>query len=238
MNYYFVTGTSRGIGRSLADLLLEDSNNYVIGISRTSSIKHPNYEHITLDLSDLNAVKNFKFIPIIDAERIVLVNNAGRLGKLKHVGALDNDDMIANFTVNTLSPAVMVNNFLAMYAKSEQEKVILTVSSGGGRHPIESWAPYCAAKAAIDHFSRVADVEQKLEKNKVHFFSVAPAIVDTQMQDEIRATDASDFSEVGRFFKYKEKNQLLSPLEAASKLKLIIDQPQNYSNVILDIREM
>ena len=238
MNYYFITGTSRGIGRSLAELLLEDANNYVIGISRTCSISHSNYEHISLDLNDLNAVKNFRFIPIIDAQRIVLVNNSGRLGALKHVGALDNDDLIANFTVNTIAPAIMINNFLAAYAYQEQEKIVFTVSSGAGRHPIESWATYCASKSAVDHFSRVADVEQKAAKNNVHFYSVAPGIVDTDMQVEIRATDAADFTDVGKFVAYKQKNQLLSADHVAKKFKMILDQPGDFPNVILDIREL
>lgn len=238
MNYYFITGTSRGIGHSLAQLLLNDANNYVIGFSRSCTIKHSNYEHISLDLNDLTAVKSFKFIPIIDAEKIVLVNNSGRLGALKHVGCLDNDDLIANFTVNTLAPAIMINNFLAAYAYQEQEKIVFTVSSGAGRHPIESWATYCATKAAVDHFSRVADVEQKAAKNKVHFFSVAPGVVDTEMQAEIRATDAGDFIDVGKFVAYKQKNQLLSPDYVANKFKIILDQPENYPNVILDIREL
>jgi benzil reductase ((S)-benzoin forming) len=61
LNYYYITGTSRGIGKAFAEYLLEDPSNYVIGMSRQKTIDHPNYRHFFLDLTDMNAVANFKF---------------------------------------------------------------------------------------------------------------------------------------------------------------------------------
>ena len=51
MNLFYITGTSSGIGFALANLLLKDSNNIVIGLSRRNNIEHKNYHHITHDLS-------------------------------------------------------------------------------------------------------------------------------------------------------------------------------------------
>jgi len=48
LNYYYITGTSRGIGKAFAEYLLEDPSNYVIGISREKTIEHPNYRHFFL----------------------------------------------------------------------------------------------------------------------------------------------------------------------------------------------
>ncbi len=62
MNYIFITGTSCGIGKAMTELLLRDSNNYVIGFARTKSIEHENYEHVFLDLSNPEEVKEFEFI--------------------------------------------------------------------------------------------------------------------------------------------------------------------------------
>ena len=61
MKHFFITGTSRGIGKALAETLLENDNNEVTGISRTRSIKHPNYKHITTDLSNLSDTESIFF---------------------------------------------------------------------------------------------------------------------------------------------------------------------------------
>jgi len=51
MTIYFVTGVSSGIGLSLVNSLLDDENNLVIGISRSSC-----------ERSSLSGIKNKRFI--------------------------------------------------------------------------------------------------------------------------------------------------------------------------------
>jgi benzil reductase ((S)-benzoin forming) len=239
MKYFYISGTSRGIGKAIAEELLKDKGNYVIGISRSKSIKHANYEHITLDLTDVNSVQNFQFIKIIDAEFIALVNNAATLGEVKHIGKRDNRSILSEYTINLISPSFLMNNFIKSYSDFSGEKIILNISSGAGRHAIESWSTYCASKAALDMFSEVVKTEQNLNKeNPVKVFSVAPGIVDTQMQTEIRQIDKSDFTDVGRFISYKENNILSQPQQVAVQIKNILYNPDNYNEVVLDVMEM
>ena len=65
-----ITGTSQGIGKGIAELFLSKGGS-VIGIDRnSSSIKHPEYVHITCDIRDqIN-------LPVIEEVQI-LINNAG-----------------------------------------------------------------------------------------------------------------------------------------------------------------
>ena len=240
MNYYYITGTSRGIGKALALLLLQNENNYVIGLSRTKTIEHQRYEHFNFDLSSFEQVETYTFIDILDAQKVVLVNNAGVIGDVKHTGNINNKQIHKTFMVNTISPAVLMNNFVKAYGNLNIDKLIVNISSGAGRHAIESWSSYCASKSALDMFSSVVDNEQKQinQSNPVKVFSVAPGIVDTQMQDEIREADEADFSNVGTFVSFKSENQLDAPEKTAELLMKIIENPQKYKEVLLDVREI
>jgi len=78
MNYFFITGTSSGIGQALANVLLTDKNNIVTGISRSVTIKSKNYRHIKLDLNDIESVSKFDFGELKEPEIICLVNNSAQ----------------------------------------------------------------------------------------------------------------------------------------------------------------
>jgi len=86
MNYYFITGSSKGLGESLLNLLLKDDNNFIFGFARTCSIEHKKYIHSFINLSDLEVVKNYDFPILENADNIVLINNAGAVGDVSHVG--------------------------------------------------------------------------------------------------------------------------------------------------------
>jgi hypothetical protein len=51
LDVYFITGTSRGLGRALAAELLNSNGNRVFGIGRNCTISHDRYHHYDLDLS-------------------------------------------------------------------------------------------------------------------------------------------------------------------------------------------
>lgn len=240
MNYYFITGTSRGIGKALAEVLLQDKNTKVFGIGRAECLEHVNYKHNKADLSKLEQVGNFEFEPLENIDSVCLINNAGALGYVNHVGQLKSDDMISTFNLNTIAPTILTNKFIAKFGKLPARKVVLNVSSGAGRHAIESWSAYCASKAALDMFSQVAYLEQHKfnAENPVHVFSVAPGIVDTKMQDDIRSVPSENFSDVDRFVAYKAKNQLSTPISVALQLREILLKPEKFTQSVLDVREL
>ena len=75
--------------------------------------------------------------------------------------------------------------------------MLINVSSGAGTRPYAGWAAYCAAKAAVDQLTRVVALEE--HAHGLAAYAVAPGVVDTDMQETIRATDEADFPEVARF---------------------------------------
>ena len=237
MNVYYITGTSKGLGKAISEQLLQNTDNFVVGISRNQTIEHKNYKHISLDLSKPVEVINFKFDIFDNAESYVLINNSGIIGDIKHIGNVDNKKIIETYNVNIVSPSILTNNFVRDYKNTDAKKTILNISSGAGRHSIESWGAYCASKAAMDMFSLVANDDfNYLSDNNFKIFSVAPGIVDTPMQDDIRSANESDFSAVNNFITYKKQNLLSQPEQIAQQL---IDMLKKHPNtVISDVRDL
>jgi benzil reductase ((S)-benzoin forming) len=245
---YFITGTSSGIGYALANHILENETDLrVHGISRKRLIHHKNYIHHTLDLSDLEDVNNFfdglkiSKKEALEIQKVVLINNAGTLGEVGYVGKLDNKDIVRTMTINTLSPFLLMNEFLKKfgaekYINAEREfmpieKVIINVSSGAAKRPIDGWSSYCASKAGLNLFSEVIKEEEKILSQNTQIFNVSVGVVDTDMQAQIRKTKQNDFSNVEYFKELKETNQLASPQFIAEKIHSIIQNPQNYEDI-------
>jgi benzil reductase ((S)-benzoin forming) len=240
MNYYYITGTSRGLGEALAMHFLNAApNNKVIGISRSQSIEHKNYIHYAVDLGDPEMVRSFHFPPHHDAKRIILINNAGVIGMIKPIGKTSSGAIINNYNVNLIAPAILMNSFLETYSGSNAQKTILNVSSGAGKHPIEGWGNYCSSKAGIDMLSQVIAEEQKsVAPYPTLILSVAPGVVDTHMQEEIRSASPNDFKRLNEFINYKIENQLAHPDIVAKKYAYILDHMDKFNGVLVSVKDI
>jgi benzil reductase ((S)-benzoin forming) len=239
MNYYYISGTSRGIGKAIAELLLKDEQNVVIGMSRGRSISHERYRHVVMDMNMIEAVQAYQFEQYDDAEKIVLINNSGVLGEVNHIGKMGSQKMVETFNVNLIAPTVLTNSFMKSYAGNNSEKIIINISSGAASHTVNSWSTYCSSKAGLEMFAKVLDGElQEAGNSKTKIFSIAPGIIDTEMQTEIRAVPDENFSNKSKFVSLKENNELTSPEEVANNLLDVIQNPEKYPNVIMDFREL
>jgi len=242
VNIYIITGASKGIGKALAEELLKDENNCVIGVSRTNTIEHPNYRYQPMDFSDIPAVEhNLQkvFLPYKDAEKLVLINNAGVLGDIGYVGeGMPNERFEFVFDVNVIVPAMLMNTFLQVYKQHPAQKLIVNISSGAGKYPIDGWASYCASKAALDMMSMAIQREQDVRGSGIKIYALAPGVVDTAMQENIREADAERFSTVEKFRDYKATNALAQPEDVASKIIYFMNNTDKYTDVIQDVRSM
>ncbi|MBK0401987.1 SDR family NAD(P)-dependent oxidoreductase [Adhaeribacter sp. BT258] len=241
MKYYIITGTGKGIGNALAEELLKEKDTSVIGISRHQTIVHPQYQHQNLDLSDTqNLIARLPeiFPDLKDAEELALVNNAGVLGEIGYVGEKQPEDFGYIFSVNITVPAILMNAFLEQYSALNVPKVVLNISSGAGKYPMDGWAGYCASKAALDLFSQTVQLEQDLRKTGVKVFSLAPGIVDTQMQSQIRSADEAQFSLLDKFQDYKSSGSLASPETVGKKLKKLLQNVPDDLKVVCRIDEI
>jgi benzil reductase ((S)-benzoin forming) len=238
MNYFFVTGSSRGLGKAIVEDLLKNSNNKVFGLSRQNSISHYQFSFIKIDLSDSNRLNLFQFPELNSVNQLVLINNAGTIGQIKPTGKKDSEEIIKTYLLNTIAPSILSNQFIKQYQNLDSQKIILNISSGAGRHTINSWAEYCASKAALDMYSKVLAEEQQKQKYPFKLFSVAPGIIDTDMQSDIRSAKKEDFEQLEFFRHLKTTNSLSQPKEIAKAIRSIINSPERYKDVLLDVRDL
>jgi benzil reductase ((S)-benzoin forming) len=236
MQHYFITGTSSGLGRALAEACLDEGHS-VTGISRTSTVTAKRYEHIFADLSNAAVLEHWVFPEMTASyEKIVLVNNSGMVGPVKHIGEAKSADIIRSYTLNLIAPAVLTNAFLGQFGPNPAKKFIINVSSGAAQRPVDGWGVYCSSKAGLEMLTRVAAMERETEKNSLGVVAIAPGIVDTPMQAEIRSASAHDFTRVQDFIAYKEEGRLTSPEEAAQKILHAIKDQKEINNVVFSVK--
>lgn len=233
-----LTGHSKGIGHALLAHFLGQDGMQIHAISRTKGqLSHPQLTEWAVDLSDAAAVEGILpvLFPRIDADRYLLINNAGWIGEIKPTGKLQSATLQRTLQLNLLTPMLLSNAFAQAYGTNPGQKLICNLSSGAASKPLPSWASYCSSKAGLEMFSKVMDAEWHSEAFRV--FSVAPGIVDTEMQEEIRAAHPEDFPALARFRDYHSEGMLSPAAAVAEKIGFMLAHPDQFPDVVQDVRQ-
>ena len=215
-----VTGHSRGLGAAVMQDLL-DRGIRVLGISRSGVAEEKGaLSQAQLDLSDPFAVHAWltRGDPLRtflgDADQVLLVNNAGLLEPIGRLEQQDPSSVMRTVAVN-LGAALALSAAFTRATEGIADRRILHVSSGAARNAYAGWSVYCATKAALDHHARAVMLDRS---PGLRIASVAPGVIDTDMQALIRATPADHFPDRDRFVEMQKKGALRSPEEAAAAL--------------------
>lgn len=214
-----VTGHTRGLGAVIATQLLARGVR-VPGIARgrspaPSETGGGGLTQVQLDLADARALTSWldggelaRFVG--GARTALLVNNAGLLQPIGPLEAQSPDAVSHAVAVNT-GAALALSAAFASATGDVPDRRILHVSSGAGSNAYAGWSVYCATKAALDHHARAVALDGT---PRLRIGSVAPGVIDTDMQAEIRATTEDLFPDRERFVSLKREGQLRSPDEA------------------------
>jgi len=230
---YIITGTSTGIGRALAVHFLKKGER-VLGISRRNDIKHDNFIFVKCDFTERQQMHDLDLSPYFEEANypITLINNAGVLGDIKRSHEVTLTHYADLSMVNIVAPQFLCS-YVLQSVGFDNVKAIVNMSSGAGSRPVPSWAAYCASKAAINLFSETlaAEIEELNKPTKV--YSVAPGVVDTNMQKYIRSSEDRNFSAKQNFVDLYENEELRSPEEVAELLDTFLEE--NHHDVITRI---
>lgn len=210
-----VTGHSKGLGAGIARRLL-DLDIPVLGLARSRTDEFDSYgpdllAQVEIDLADAaalaawlegGALQDY----VLGSGTALLVNNAGVVHPVGPLAAQDPKEVLLAVSLNVA--AAMALSAAVVRAYPEGEKRILHMSSGAGRGAYEGWSVYCATKAALDmHAQAVALDGDKLTR----ICSLAPGVIDTGMQAEIRGTPEGLFPMKPRFVQMKAQGALTPP---------------------------
>lgn len=233
-----LTGHSKGLGKAILERFLLEDDFQIIAVSRSGlDIQDEKFTQISLDLSDLDELERKlpEIFPSGDFEKVILINNAGWIGEVKPVGKLHPSEIKKAMNLNLLTPMMLANAFAKTYTSHQAEKLICNISSGAAHKPMAGWAEYCSSKAGLAMFSKV--VSEDLKANGFWVFAVAPGIVDTEMQAEIRTADPSDFPSLERFQQHKSEGKLADAAAVAEKVFYLLGHPSLFPDVTQDVRD-
>jgi len=238
-----VTGASRGLGRAVAAQLLARGH-AVIAISRQApqGLSHPQLQHWATDLADARAVSARLQAWLAQQGpqaflALNLINNAGVISQPAPLSAGAAADLANAVRVGLEAPLLLTAAFLAATDGWAVPRKVVLVSSGLGRRAMAGSAPYCAAKAGLDHLARAVALEEAAKAQGARIVSLAPGVVDTNMQTTLRAGDPALFPEHANFVALKDKGVLLSPEEAASRVLAYLARSDFGSQPVADVRD-
>jgi benzil reductase ((S)-benzoin forming) len=234
MKKVIVTGHTRGLGAAIA-AELQSRGLAVLGLARGRSTL-AGIEQAEVDMADPVALQVWLAGPTLrdflaDADAAYLVNNAGVVTPVGPLAAQQPAAVLQAVMLNVGAPLALAAAFVQ--AAPEATRRILHVSSGAGRNAYPGWAVYCATKAALDQHARAVQLDGD---PRVLAVSLAPGVIDTDMQAAIRATPDANFPLRERFVELKDTGGLTSPEDCARNLADYLLAPGFGHEAVDDLR--
>jgi benzil reductase ((S)-benzoin forming) len=245
---YILTGASRGLGLAMARQLLQPGH-HLLCLSRKPHAELAEQAMAVpieleqwaqdLSLAGEAAVRLESWLTRLQRRPLqsaTLINNAAMI---PHIGPLDElpiNELTQALRVGLEAPIQLSAAFLRGTRDWGLSRRILNISSGLGRRPMASQAAYCTVKAGLDQFSRCIALEEVLRPNGAKICALAPGVIDTDMQLQLRSAAADAFPDRGRFERLKSEHLLSSAEDAAQRILAYLQRPDFGDQPIADIR--
>lgn len=258
---YIITGASRGLGQAIAAQLLAEPQVHVLSIARHTSAaleaeaqrSGAQLAQWTLDLLDvapacerlsqwLAAWLDQYPSSQSDGVGLHLINNAALLPA--HIAPVSDTDAASIDRVLHLNlhvPMQLTAQFLrsteAWAQASGASRKLLNISSGLARVAMASMAPYSAAKAGLDQFTRCLAKEELRKPHGARVCALAPGVVDTGMQQQMREATEQDFPDA-KGFRFLHASGRLMQVQTAAKMALeLLHHPNFGAEPLAELRQ-
>jgi 3-oxoacyl-[acyl-carrier protein] reductase len=224
-----VTGSTRGIGKETALLLLQKGLNVIISSRSQEGVdnvieeildkfpsKKENILGLKCDVSKHSEVKTLVDVSVKRFGRIdVLVNNAG-IVYFKCLLDTTEEEWDKTIDIN-LKGVFLFTKEVLPYMIENKSGIIINVSSGAGKYGFPNLSAYCASKFGV--IGLTESVAKEVTDNNVKIMAICPGGVYTKM--------IKDIVKVG----YNASNRnLMKPQEVANKIYDMIFNQNGYYN--------
>lgn len=191
-----VTGGSRGIGKAIIQDILnrpKEKDTLVISVARNEPplkelqgiYDSDRFQYVVGDVVNEKVQARILELALKRNEHIhAIVANAGVLAPVDSIKNFNFKDWKQHFDINFFSIVSLVSKCLPhMSGNDLLPGNIIMVSSGASVKAYKGWSCYCASKAALNSFALSIATEME---GQVKAIAVAPGVVATQMQVDIR----------------------------------------------------
>ena len=175
MKTILITGTTSGLGASIAHFYLEKGWN-VIGLARGESIfQYANYKHYQTDISRIYTSLSDTFDEIKDTKIDVVVNNAA-VFKMKSFSETSIEEIYDIIDIN-LKGAMYVTKFALR--NMQRGGRIFFINSVAGLEELKNQSVYCASKHGLTAFAGV--LGEELRERGIKVTSIHPGGINTPL---------------------------------------------------------
>ena len=197
-----VTGGSRGIGAAIVSLLAKENYNIVLNYNKSEEIAKKMQEEFTTlgktveifkaDVSKREEVKKLVDFTIKKFGKIdVLINNAG-ISQTKLFTDITDEDWNNMLNID-LNSVFYASQEVVKHMIHEKEGCIINISSIWGMIGASCEVHYSVAKAGVDAMTKSLAKELGLSNIRVN--SIAPGIIDTEMNKYLSAKELEQIKE-------------------------------------------
>jgi NAD(P)-dependent dehydrogenase (short-subunit alcohol dehydrogenase family) len=221
-----ITGGGRGIGAAAGNLLAAAGAAVVLTARSEDQIEAVAKKirgagaraiAVPCDVASPDQIEEVVEAALTQYDRVdILVNNAGIVWPVEQVIEADPEEWAYNIHCNLIGPFQLARNVLPVMIDQRYGR-ILNITSGAAGNAVPGWSAYCASKAGLNMLTRCLAVELQADGvSGVTVNALAPGMVDTEMQADIRSIDTYDSSlDFSPFHDAHHQGSLLSPESAA-----------------------
>ncbi|KAI9188295.1 hypothetical protein H9P43_002686 [Blastocladiella emersonii ATCC 22665] len=235
-----VTGASRGYGAAIVrELFAIHPAARVVGTARAepelAALQkevggEDRFRYVAGDITDAATAQKVVDAAVAAWGRIdAVVQNAGVIEPMGAVSTIALSAVRTAFEVNVFSVLQLAQLALPHLRASHGRQII--VSSGAATKAYDGWAAYCSTKAAVNMLAASFGAEEPA----VTTIALRPGVLDTPMQEHIRATGEGKLA-AHAWFVGAHKDGKLVPPEVSGHVaaQLALHAPKEWSGEFID----
>jgi NADP-dependent 3-hydroxy acid dehydrogenase YdfG len=185
----FITGTSSGLGKAIAELCNENGH-IVYGSSRNPPAENPSFKELKVDVTDQQSVQNAVNYVLEKEGRIdVVINNAG-LGIIGPIEYLDVADVNRVWQTNVNGLLHVLRAVLPSMRNHNAGKIV-SISSIASVIALPFRGVYCASKSAGDKI--IQSLRMELSQTNISCCSIQAGDIKTSInENRLKVKDLED----------------------------------------------